>query len=70
MMSSIYNTNQPSKKFQIPVTFPAPSAYVFSHFGGKRGNVNLRCLWQRAVLPIIVATSKRKEAVPDAQRKY
>ena len=33
-------------------------------------NVTLRCLRQRAVLPTIMVTTERKEAVPDAQRKY
>ncbi len=32
----------------------------------KRGNVNLCCLWQRAVLPIIMATTKRKEVASNA----
>lgn len=26
----------------------------------KRGNVNLRCLWQRAVLPIIMVTIEKR----------
>ena len=42
----------------------------FSHSDEERGNVNLRCLWQRAVLPIIVVSTKRKEVTPNAQRKY
>ena len=33
----------------------------------EKSNVNLRCLWQRAVLPIIAVTTERKEATPDAQ---
>lgn len=32
-------------------------------------NVNMRCLWQRVVWPTIMVTTKRKEAIPNAQRK-
>ena len=30
----------------------------------------MRCLWQRAVLPTIMVTIERKEAISNAQRKY
>ena len=40
---------------------------VISKSYGFYCNVKMRCLWQRAVLLIIVMTIKRKEAVPDAQ---
>jgi len=30
-------------------------------------NVNIRCLRQRAMIPIIVAKLKKKEVIPDAE---
>lgn len=33
----------------------------FNHFDVTRGNVNLRCLWQRIILPIIMVTTKKTE---------
>ena len=33
-------------------------------------DVKMRCLRQRAVLLTIAVTTERKEAVPNAQRKY
>ena len=30
----------------------------------------MRCLWQRAVPSTIMVTMERKEAIPNAQRKY
>ena len=33
-------------------------------------NVKMRCLWQRAIPTTIIVTAERKEAIPNAQRKY